>query len=161
MSTALPELFLHEQFLARRQVFKIFGAGFHLYAPDGHLIAYSKQKAFRLKEDIRVFADEAMTALRNIARLAEALPNTPPATVEVREPASGGSALAWFALGAVVAGNALEFYDFLTFSFFAVQIGKAFFPVADDTIRLLAALRCVRDAQGAIRRYTSAPLALL
>jgi hypothetical protein len=61
MSTALPELFLHEQFLARRQVFKIFGAGFHLYAPDGHLIAYSKQKAFRLKEDIRVFADEAMT----------------------------------------------------------------------------------------------------
>ena len=43
-------------------------------------------------------------------------------------------------LGAVVAGNALEFYDFLTFSFFAVQIGKAFFPVADDTIRLLAAL---------------------
>ncbi len=26
-------------------------------------------------------------------------------------------------LGAVVAGNALEFYDFLTFSFFAVQIG--------------------------------------
>ena len=41
MSTALPELFLHEHFLARRQVFKIFGAGFHLYAPDGHLIAYS------------------------------------------------------------------------------------------------------------------------
>jgi len=28
-------------------------------------------------------------------------------------------------LGAVVAGNALEFYDFLTFSFFAVQIGAA------------------------------------
>jgi hypothetical protein len=61
MSTALPELFLHEQFVARRQVFKLFGAGFHLYAPDGRLLAYSKQKAFRLKEDIRVFADQAMT----------------------------------------------------------------------------------------------------
>lgn len=43
-------------------------------------------------------------------------------------------------IGAVVAGNALEFYDFLTFSFFAVQIGATFFPAADDTIRLLAAL---------------------
>ena len=36
-------------------------------------------------------------------------------------------------LGAVVAGNALEFYDFLTFSFFAVQIGAAFFPGKDTT----------------------------
>jgi MFS family permease len=43
-------------------------------------------------------------------------------------------------IGAVVAGNALEFYDFLTFSFFAVQIGKAFFPLVDDTLRLLATL---------------------
>ena len=61
MSTALPELFLHDRFVARRQVFKLFGAGFHLYAEDGRLLAYSKQKAFRLREDIRVFADEAMT----------------------------------------------------------------------------------------------------
>lgn len=61
MSTAPPELYLHDRFLARRQVFKLFGAGFHLYAEDGRLLAYSKQKAFRLKEDIRVFADEAMT----------------------------------------------------------------------------------------------------
>jgi MHS family citrate/tricarballylate:H+ symporter-like MFS transporter len=43
-------------------------------------------------------------------------------------------------LGAVVAGNALEFYDFLTFSFFAVQIGKVFFPGADDTSALLLTL---------------------
>ena len=60
MSTALPELYLHDTFLARRQVFKLFGAGFHLYADDGRLLAYSKQKAFRLKEDIRVYADEGM-----------------------------------------------------------------------------------------------------
>jgi ubiquinone biosynthesis protein len=56
---------------------------------------------------IKRFADEAMTALRNIARLAEALPAAgTPAAVEVREPRSGGSALLWFAVGAVVAGAA-------------------------------------------------------
>jgi hypothetical protein len=29
---------------------------------------------------------------------------------------------------AVGIGNALEFYDFLTYSFFAIQIGRSFFP---------------------------------
>ncbi len=43
-------------------------------------------------------------------------------------------------LGAVVAGNALEFYDFLTFSFFAVQIGAVFFPGKDTTSSLLLTL---------------------
>lgn len=43
-------------------------------------------------------------------------------------------------IGAVIAGNGLEFYDFLTFSFFAVQIGEAFFPSTDSTFSLLAAL---------------------
>jgi MHS family citrate/tricarballylate:H+ symporter-like MFS transporter len=43
-------------------------------------------------------------------------------------------------LGAVVAGNALEFYDFLTFSFFAVQIGAVFFPSRDATESLLLTL---------------------
>ncbi len=61
MSKALPELYLHDQFIARRQVFKFLGAAFHIYAPDGRLLAYSKQKAFKLKEDIRVFADEAQS----------------------------------------------------------------------------------------------------
>jgi len=60
MST-VHDLFHHDTFTARRQVFKLFGAAFHLYAPDGRLLAYSKQKAFTLKEDIRVFADEAMS----------------------------------------------------------------------------------------------------
>ena len=31
-------------------------------------------------------------------------------------------------IAAVVAGNALEFYDFVTYSFFAAQIGRALFP---------------------------------
>jgi len=43
-------------------------------------------------------------------------------------------------IAAVVAGNALEFYDFLIFSFFAVPIGKAFFPSNHPETSLLAAL---------------------
>ena len=38
---------------------------------------------------------------------------------------------------AVVVGNWLEFYDFLVFTFFAVMIGKAFFPAQDSWISLL------------------------
>jgi MFS transporter, MHS family, citrate/tricarballylate:H+ symporter len=43
-------------------------------------------------------------------------------------------------IAAVVVGNALEFYDFLTYSFFAVYIGRAFFPSTDPTASLLASL---------------------
>jgi MFS transporter, MHS family, citrate/tricarballylate:H+ symporter len=43
-------------------------------------------------------------------------------------------------VAAVVAGNMLEFYDFLTYAFFAVYIGRAFFPSTDPTASLLASL---------------------
>jgi len=43
-------------------------------------------------------------------------------------------------VAAIVAGNSLEFYDFLTFSFFAVQIGATFFPSHNPTSSLLATL---------------------
>ena len=41
-------------------------------------------------------------------------------------------------IAAVVAGNGLEFYDFLTYSFFAAQIGEALFPGGGDTKLLLS-----------------------
>jgi ubiquinone biosynthesis protein len=53
---------------------------------------------------IRRFADEAATALHNLARLMENAPA--PATVELREPRGERSALLWFAVGAVVSGAA-------------------------------------------------------
>jgi MFS family permease len=40
----------------------------------------------------------------------------------------------------VTLGNALEFYDFLIFTFFAVEIGHTFFPATDPQSSLLAAL---------------------
>lgn len=41
---------------------------------------------------------------------------------------------------AVFAGNGLEFYDFLTYAFFAVYIGKTFFPSQHTGVSLLASL---------------------
>jgi MFS family permease len=43
-------------------------------------------------------------------------------------------------IAAVVVGNALEFYDFLTYAFFAVQIGHAFFPARNPSSSLLLSL---------------------
>ena len=43
-------------------------------------------------------------------------------------------------IAAVAAGNALGFYDFLIFSFFAIPIGHAFFPSHDPSISLLSSL---------------------
>ncbi|HUB85219.1 MAG TPA: MFS transporter, partial [Rhizomicrobium sp.] len=41
---------------------------------------------------------------------------------------------------AVSAGNALSFYDFVCYAFFAAQIGTTFFPSHDKTTSLLASL---------------------
>lgn len=40
-------------------------------------------------------------------------------------------------VAATVAGNALEFYDFVTYAFFAVYIGRTFFPATDALTTLL------------------------
>jgi MFS family permease len=44
------------------------------------------------------------------------------------------------AVAAATLGNGLEFYDFITFTFFAIQIGNAFFPSHDRFISLMASL---------------------
>lgn len=49
-----------EKFTIRRKVFKIFGAGFHIYGRAGDVIGYCKQKAFRLKEDLRIYTSDGM-----------------------------------------------------------------------------------------------------
>jgi MFS family permease len=43
-------------------------------------------------------------------------------------------------VAAVVIGNALEFYDFTTYAYFAAQIGHAFFPFKTPVLSLLASL---------------------
>ena len=53
-------VFTSNQYLLKRQVFALTGK-FRIYDPMGNLILFSEQKMFRLREDIRVFADEAKT----------------------------------------------------------------------------------------------------
>lgn len=49
-----------ESYTIRRKVFKIFGAAFHIFDPHGNIAGYCKQKAFKIKEDIRIYTDESM-----------------------------------------------------------------------------------------------------
>ena len=43
-------------------------------------------------------------------------------------------------MAAVALGNAIEFYDFVTYAFFAAQIGRTFFPSDTPGTSLLASL---------------------
>ena len=58
------------------------------------------------------------------------------ATAEVAETAS----IKKRHITAIVVGNTLEFYDFTTYAFFAVQIGRAFFPNESPFISLMLSL---------------------
>ena len=54
----LHPAFQQSHYLFRRKVFKLFGRAFHVYDENGNLLFYSKQKAFKLREDFRVYSDE-------------------------------------------------------------------------------------------------------
>src|ERR1700744_1392437 len=43
-------------------------------------------------------------------------------------------------IAAAVIGNALEFYDFTTYGYFALQIGRTFFPAHDPFVSLMITL---------------------
>ena len=58
--SSIPDAFTHESYLVRRKIFKLFGAAFHIYDPNGRVAFYSKMKAFKLKEDIRLYTGEDM-----------------------------------------------------------------------------------------------------
>lgn len=48
-------------YVAKKALFNFLGNAFRLYGPDGSLAFFVKQKAFKLKEQITVFADEAQS----------------------------------------------------------------------------------------------------
>ncbi len=50
------------QFTVRRKVLKLLGGAFHVYDANQQVIAYSKLKAFKLKEDIRLYTSEDMSS---------------------------------------------------------------------------------------------------
>jgi hypothetical protein len=51
----------YDQYLVRRKLLSLFGAKFHIFSNDGKLLFFSHMKAFKLKEDIRLYTDESMT----------------------------------------------------------------------------------------------------
>ena len=55
------ERFRQPTYQVRRKVFKIFGGSFDVYGPDGDLVLFASQRAFKLKEDIRLYADKQKT----------------------------------------------------------------------------------------------------
>ena len=60
--------FEQDQYLIRRKLLTLLGAKFHIYDNAGNVIGFSKQKAFKLKEDIRVYSDESMSKERLVIR---------------------------------------------------------------------------------------------
>ena len=54
MQTA--ERFRHSTYTVRKKILKVFGGSFDIYGPDGSLVLYASQKAFKLKEDIRLYS---------------------------------------------------------------------------------------------------------
>ena len=46
-----------DHFLLRRKFLKIFGQSFHVYDANDQVCFFAKLKAFKLKEDIRIYAD--------------------------------------------------------------------------------------------------------
>lgn len=53
----MNSIFLFPNYLLKRQVFALTGK-FRIYDPSGNLVMFSEQKMFKLREDIRVYADE-------------------------------------------------------------------------------------------------------
>jgi len=50
-----------ELYTIRRKIFTIFGASFHVFDGSGNVVAFCRQKAFKLREDIRLYTDESQS----------------------------------------------------------------------------------------------------
>ena len=61
MEKTMHPAFNHNHYLLKRQFFKLLGQNFRIFDPQGNQILFSHQKAFKLREDIRVYGDEAKT----------------------------------------------------------------------------------------------------
>src|SRR3954454_8120915 len=76
--------------------------------------------------------------LHRIVTVDNRLPTSAPDAIHGCVIGNARSPLTGKQIAAVAAGNALEFYDFLTYTFFAVQIGEALFPGSAEAKLLLS-----------------------
>jgi hypothetical protein len=56
----MEDIFSIQNFQIRRKIFTFMGAKFHIFDNNQNLIMFSKMKAFKLKEDLRIYTDENM-----------------------------------------------------------------------------------------------------
>jgi uncharacterized protein YxjI len=75
------------QFEFRKKFFKLLGGSFRVLDASGKLLFYSEQKAFKLREDIRVYADESKTNEVLSIKTQQIIDFSP--TFEVVDPQSG------------------------------------------------------------------------
>jgi uncharacterized protein YxjI len=54
------DLLAHPSYVIRRKFLKLFGNEFRILDPAGNLVLFSRQKAFKLREDFRVWTGEDM-----------------------------------------------------------------------------------------------------
>ena len=52
--------FADDQYMVRRKIFTVMGSKFHVFDQNGEVVLFSKMKAFKLKEDIRLYTGEDM-----------------------------------------------------------------------------------------------------
>jgi hypothetical protein len=52
--------FAHSRYVVHKQFWKLFGGKFRVYTSTGDLALFANMKAFRLREDIRLFSGEDM-----------------------------------------------------------------------------------------------------
>ncbi|MDQ3012102.1 MAG: hypothetical protein M3X11_15515 [Acidobacteriota bacterium] len=56
----ISDRFLHSTYLIRKRVLSVVGGKFEIFDPAGNVVLFSKMKAFKLKEDIRLYTGEEM-----------------------------------------------------------------------------------------------------
>lgn len=55
----LARRFSSDRYVIRKKFFRLFGGAFHLYDNEGNVVLYAKQKRFRIREDMRLYADDS------------------------------------------------------------------------------------------------------
>lgn len=53
------ERFAHDRYVLRRQFLSFPHTNIRVYDPDGELVLFTRMKGFKLKEDLRLYADES------------------------------------------------------------------------------------------------------
>jgi uncharacterized protein YxjI len=74
-------------YLIRRKILSLLGAKFHIYDSAGNLAFFSKMKAFKLREDIRLYRDESMAEERLLIQARQVIDFS--AAYDVKDPKTG------------------------------------------------------------------------